>query len=146
MKIGNQDPEHPRRQSGSTYVVSSGAATTVLATHTGDTDDAHDASAISYDNGASGLTADDVQAAIDELAGGAVSIALDDLSDVDAPAPADGDVLTFDSGSGDWIASAGGALPTDVWAWMPLTSIDGGDPVLVWDDDDSLIPTLVPLE
>ena len=112
MKIGNQDPEHPRRQSGSTYVVSSGAATTVLATHTGDTDDAHDASAISYDPSASGLTADDVQAAIDELAA----------------------------------MPGGGASPTDVWAWMPLTSIDGGDPVLVWDDDDSLIPTLVPLE
>jgi hypothetical protein len=36
--------------------------------HIADPTDAHDASAVSYDNGASGLTADDVQEAIDELA------------------------------------------------------------------------------
>jgi hypothetical protein len=35
--------------------------------HIADTTDAHDASAISYSNGTSGLTADDVQEAIDEL-------------------------------------------------------------------------------
>jgi hypothetical protein len=34
------------------------------------------------------------------------TIALDDVTDVNAPSPADGDVLTFDSGSGDWIPSA----------------------------------------
>jgi hypothetical protein len=31
---------------------------------------------------------------------------LDDLGDVDAPTPSDGDVLTFDSGSGDWVNAA----------------------------------------
>lgn len=30
--------------------------------------------------------------------------------------------------------------------WMPLTTVVGGVPELVWDADDSLIPTLVPLE
>jgi hypothetical protein len=37
--------------------------------------------------------------------------ALDDLTDVDAPAPADLDVLTWDDGAGEWIAApaAGGA-------------------------------------
>ena len=29
--------------------------------------------------------------------------------------------------------------------WLPLTSTVGGDPVLVWDDDDGLIPTHVPV-
>jgi len=40
--------------------------------HIADTTDAHDASAISYSNTTSGLTADDVQEAIDELASGTV--------------------------------------------------------------------------
>lgn len=31
--------------------------------------------------------------------------ALDDHTDVDVPTPSDGDVLTFDSGTGDWIAA-----------------------------------------
>lgn len=33
----------------------------------------------------------------------------------------------------------------DAAAWMPLTSVVAGDPVLVWDGDDSLIPTLIPI-
>lgn len=36
------------------------------------------------------------------------SLALDDVTDVNAPSPADGDVLTYDSGSGDWINAAPG--------------------------------------
>jgi hypothetical protein len=43
--------------------------TTDFSNHTGDTSDAHDASAISFDNNDSGLTATDVQEAIDEIAG-----------------------------------------------------------------------------
>jgi hypothetical protein len=31
--------------------------------------------------------------------------ALDGLSDVNAPTPGDGDVLTYDNGTGDWIAA-----------------------------------------
>jgi hypothetical protein len=38
-----------------------------------------------------------------EPGSGPGSLALDDLSDVDAPTPSDGDVLTFDSGTGDWV-------------------------------------------
>lgn len=35
---------------------------------------------------------------------------------------------------------------TEDTIWMPLTTVDtAGDPVLVWDDDDSLIPTEVPI-
>ena len=33
----------------------------------------------------------------------------------------------------------------DVAVWMPLTTVVGGVPELVWDSDDSLIPTLVPI-
>ena len=36
-----------------------------------------------------------------------------------------------------------GATPTDTLAWMPLTTVTGGVPELVWDANDDLIPTLV---
>jgi hypothetical protein len=49
------------------------------------------------------LTSDGTTAVWDTAPG---SGALDDLTDVDAAAPSDGDVLTFDSGSGDWIPVA----------------------------------------
>jgi hypothetical protein len=38
--------------------------------------------------------------------GGGGALALDDLTDVNAPAPNDGDVLTYDDGSGEWVAAA----------------------------------------
>lgn len=41
----------------------------------------------------------------------------------------------------DW-QSMGGADTGRVW--MPLTTVVAGEPELVWDDDDSLIPTEVP--
>ncbi|MCJ7676824.1 MAG: hypothetical protein MUO35_03790 [Anaerolineales bacterium] len=41
-------------------------------------------------------------------AGGGGATLLDDLTDVNAPAPADDDVLTWDDGAGEWIAAAGG--------------------------------------
>ena len=41
-------------------------------------------------------------------------------------------------------ATAGGATPTDTLAWMPLTTVTGGVPELVWDATDDLIPTLTP--
>jgi hypothetical protein len=34
---------------------------------------------------------------------------------------------------------------TQEGVWMPLTTVVAGEPELVWDDDDSLIPTLVPV-
>ena len=37
----------------------------------------------------------------------------------------------------------GGASVTDTTAWMPLTTVTGGVPELVWDGDDELIPTLI---
>lgn len=40
------------------------------------------------------------------VGGGSSVVDLDDLGDVDAPSPADGDVLTWDSGASEWIAAA----------------------------------------
>lgn len=51
-----------------------------------------------------------------------------------------------DQGGGELLieaSSAGGAAVTDTAAWMPLTTVTGGVPELVWDGDDDLIPTLV---
>lgn len=39
---------------------------------------------------------------------------------------------------------SGGATPSDTSVWMPLTTTVGGDDVLVFDADHSLIPTLIP--
>lgn len=46
------------------------------------------------------------------------------------------------------ISASGGDPSLDEYVWMPLTSVSSNtfNPELVWDDDDSLIPTLVPLE
>lgn len=46
--------------------------------------------------------------AVDSVNGqtGTVSLALDDLSNVDAASPSGGDVLTWDSGAGEWVAGA----------------------------------------
>lgn len=75
-----------------------------------------------------------------DLTSAAGATSLDDLTDVDAPSPADGDVLTYDSGSGDWIAAApsggggtifgggaSGAVNTvPVAADFPTTVLGGG--------------------
>lgn len=71
--------------------------------------------------------------------------ALDDLTDVDAAAPADQDVLTWDDGAGEWIAQAApgaglsaGSLVSSplihVEADAGLTGLSDGDPVTTWED------------
>jgi len=53
--------------------------------------------------------------------------------------------LTYHAASKpDWQPSGSPVL--DTAAWLPLTAVVGGVPELVWDDDDSLIPTLTPLD
>lgn len=42
-------------------------------------------------------------------------------------------------------ATGGGVSPTDTTAWLPLTTVVGSVPELVWDADDSLIPTYTPI-
>lgn len=73
----------------------------------------------------------------DELSGGGTISELDDIGDVDASSPSDGDVLTFDTGSGDWIAAA----PTDV-AYSPVSVTDDGDHYYLLVDGDGT-PVLV---
>lgn len=54
---------------------------------------------------------------------------LDDLSDVNAPTPADGDVLTWDSGAGEWVAAVapgGGSGPgTGTPDYLPKWDVAG---------------------
>ena len=47
-----------------------------------------------------------------------------------------------DLGDGVLRLDATGAQPADAYAWMPLTTVTGGVPELVWDATDDLIPTL----
>lgn len=80
-----------------------------LDAHVNDTSAAHAASAISY-AGSAGLSATDVEAALDELdsekAASGHTHTLDGLSDVDTTGVSDGDALVYDSGS--WVPGAGG--------------------------------------
>lgn len=80
------------------------AALQEIGAHPGDTSDAHDASAISVADAGGYFTGTDVEAALQELgAGGGGAGALDDLTDVTITTPADGQVLTYDSGTGEWV-------------------------------------------
>jgi hypothetical protein len=54
----------------------------------------------------------------------------------------EGDVATISGGVVTFAAPSGGSGST---AYMPLTTVVGGVPELVWDADDSLIPTEVTL-
>jgi hypothetical protein len=64
------------------------------------------------------------------------AIDLDDLGDVNAPTPSDGDVLTWDSTPGEWVPTApGGGAPHDLDSHTDVnapTPTDGD--VLTWDD------------
>jgi TolA-binding protein len=116
-----------------------------------------DADAVAYDNTTSGLTATDVQGAIDEVEGrldtaeGSISTAqsditqlqtdlsnleLDDLTDVDlSTAPTDGQVLTYENATTSWKAES---LPPPVADLDDLTDVNAPSPtadqVLTWDD------------
>lgn len=62
--------------------------------------------------------------------------ALDDLTDVEASAPDDGDTLIWDSSSGQWITGPGAAAPPEL-ALDDLTDVQATSPnegdTLVWD-------------
>ena len=101
--------------------------------HRADAADAHNASAIDYDNTTSGLTATNSQDAIDELAaspGGGASD-LDDLTDVDVTTtpPNDGEVLAFDTADSLWkpAAPTGGGL-ADQGTFTYLDATEGAAP------------------
>jgi hypothetical protein len=55
-------------------------------------------------------------------------------------------LVTYDGGTTWFAQHAGTASGSNDRVWMPLTTVDtSGEPALVWDDDDSLIPTEVPV-
>ncbi|MES2156029.1 MAG: hypothetical protein V4510_12925 [bacterium] len=99
-----------------------------LDAHTGDTTDAHDASAVSIVDAGNYFTGTEVEAALQELGagggGGSDGSDHDILDHADAntsPSPTNGDVLTWDSTPGEWIAAAaaGGAHDHDTNALIP---------------------------
>jgi hypothetical protein len=61
----------------------------------------------------------------------AAPVNLDDLSDVNAPSPSNGQVLAFNSGSGDWeaVTPASGGSVTSVGLTMPSAFTVAGSPV-----------------
>lgn len=69
----------------------------------------------------------------EDIAGGvAPAFALDDLTDVDAPTPADGDRLTWDSGAGAWVPAPDASAPdagdvgiTDAGGYFTATDVEG---------------------
>jgi hypothetical protein len=100
-----------------------------LATHLADASDAHDASAVSYDNTASGLAATEAQAAIDEVAaslgGGGPFQPLDaDLTDLAGLVRTRGDLIA--GGASGWVRLPRGTAGQRV-------ADDGTDIVHVWD-------------
>jgi hypothetical protein len=62
-------------------------------------------------------------------------VALDDLTDVNAPTPTDGDVVTWDDTEGEWVAAApaGGALALDDLTDVDTTGVSDGE-MLAYDD------------
>ena len=95
-----------------------------------------------YDNDESGLSADNVQDAIDEIAvSGIITVEDDDGGVSVAPTVVvqfEADQFTVsDEGSGvakvTFSGSAGGGV-------MPLTAVIDDIPMLVWDENNSLIP------
>lgn len=72
-------------------------------------------------------------AVIGHVTGGSGALALDDLTDVDAAAPGDGDALVWDDGAGAWVPGPAGASALD-----DLSDVDAPAPTegqfLKWDD------------
>lgn len=75
-----------------------------------------------------------VKAYVDAAVGGPAITELDDVPDVNAPTPSNGDVLTWDSTPGEWVASppAGGTFDLDDATDVNAPSPSNGD-VLTWD-------------
>jgi hypothetical protein len=91
----------------------------IAAAHISDTGDAHDASAISITDTGDYFTGTDVEAALQELGaggGGGGVTHLDDLLDVDASSPTDGQALVWDDGTSQWIpgSAPGGGGGADI--------------------------------
>lgn len=126
-------------------------AASALSAHLGDASDAHDASAVSVLDSGAHFAATDVEAALAEEATAREAHVADTTDAHDASAISITDSGGYFTGTDveaalqELGAAPSGSPADDTFVWMPLTTIDGGEPVLVWDGDDSLIPDLVPL-
>lgn len=85
------------------------------------------------------LGADDSNAIHDDVSG--------EISALTEVVPAEDDVLLIEDASDGFSKKKIeiGDISTLGGVWMPLTTVVAGEPELVWDDDDSLIPTKVPI-
>lgn len=76
-------------------------------------------------------TAEDIEqldGSIDGRADARIAAAVvSDLSDVDAPAPDDGDVLVYDAVSGEWVSGKAAA-----------GAVGGGDDEIFWENDQTV--------
>lgn len=86
----------------------------------------HDASGVAYDNGASGLTADTIQEAIDELDAAVDALGTPDLDDL-------GDVVISSPQEDDTLRYVGGQWVNDDRRWEPVTYDYGSGPEPVYD-------------
>lgn len=115
-----------------------------LTDHVADPTGAHAATAVSFAP-AGGISATDVQAAIVEDAADLAAHIADPADAHDASAISVADAGGFYTGTDVEAVLAELAPVNAAQVWMPLTTVTGGVPELVWDADDSLIPTLVSL-
>lgn len=132
-----------------------GTLATDFAAHTGATSGAHDAGAVDYDNSGSGLTADNVQDAIDELAAGGSGGqpvfrvidygatgdgTTDDtaaiLATQDAAVAAGGGIVFFNKPTGDGYLANGSLLDTSrsnsILRLPSLDALDDEQITIVW--------------
>jgi hypothetical protein len=83
-----------------------------------------------------------------DLVGGSSVAALDDLTDVNAPTPSNGDVLTWDSTPGEWVAAPTGAVTEaavrDIGHWEVVVSGTGPPVAVSTPDDDDWVYAWVP--
>jgi hypothetical protein len=125
-----------------------------LLAHLVDALDSHDASSISVADVAGNFAGDDVEEVLAELFAslGAAAIDVEDegvlltaiLTALDFVGR--GVTATHGGGGAITVTVPGGATPDDTHGWMPLTTVVGGVPDVVWDANNSLIPTYVPFD
>lgn len=105
---------------------------TAAVANTGDFDAAGAASAAqaaaeAYADAGDAATLSSAHSYTDAAVAAGMVASLDDIGDVDAPTPSDGDVLTYDSGTGRWVAAAAGMVGITSTLDTPPVSPDVAD-------------------
>lgn len=118
------------RSDGSSWTAISSASAQIT-THEADTSSAHVAEGVDITDAGGHFTGTDVEAALQELGARDDITALDDIADVNAPSPTDGQVLSWDDYAGEWVAADGSVVA----ALDDLTDVDAPLP----NDGDALV-------